>query len=121
MLETNKSFAAILNPTIDKPHNLEALEPWSASLASKLAEKEGISLSAAHWEVLETLRNHYQEYGPDASGRSLLHCLEVEFAEQGGKKYLYDLFPRGPINQACRIAGIPLPPHSNNASFGSVM
>jgi tRNA 2-thiouridine synthesizing protein E len=121
MLETTKSLAAILNPAIDKPNNLEMLEPWSESLANKMAEQEAITLTAAHWEVIESLRNHYQEYGPDASGRSLLHCLEVEFSEQGGKQYLYGLFPRGPVNQACRIAGIPLPPHSTDPSFGSSM
>lgn len=121
MLETSKSFAAILNPAIDKPRNLEALVPWSVSIATKQAEQEGIDLTPAHWEVIESLRNHFQEYGPDASGRSLLQCLEAEFSEKGGKQYLYGLFPRGPVNQACRIAGIPLPPHSSDPSFGSVM
>ena len=121
MLETNKAFAAILNPTVDRPHNLEALGSWSKAIANDLAAKEDITLTPAHWEVVEALRNHYQAYGPDANARSLLGCMESEFAERGGKKYLYDLFPRGPVNQACRIAGIPLPPHSTNPSFGSVM
>ena len=121
MIESNKMFAAILNPFIDKPQHLEALEPWSESIATKLAAEEGITLTPAHWEVIESLRNHYLEYGPDASGRSLLQCLKTEFFDHGGKKYLYDLFPRGPVNQACRIAGIPLPPHSSDSSFGSVM
>ena len=121
MLETNKKFAAILTPYIDKPHHMEALEPWSESIANMLAAQEGIILTPAHWEVIESLRNHYLEYGPDASGRSLLHCMKVEFFDHGGKKYLYDLFPGGPVNQASRIAGIPLPPHSKDNSFGSVM
>jgi len=121
MLETSKTLAAILNPAVDRPNNLQALEPWSESIAMKLAANEGITLTPAHWEVLEALRNHYQEYGPDSSGRSLLLCMDTEFADRGGKKYLYDLFPRGPVNQACRIAGLPVPPHSADPAFGSVM
>lgn len=121
MFETNKSFASIVAPSDDRPFNLEALGPWTKSMANELAAKEGITLTPAHWEVIDALRNHYQENGPDASGRSLLHCMEVEFADRGGKKYLYDLFPRGPVNQASRIAGLPLPPHSTDPGFGSVM
>jgi len=121
MPELNKTLASIFAPTVDRPCNLEALVPWSKSMAHELAAKEGITLTPAHWEVLDALRNHYQENGPDASGRSLLQCMAVEFADRGGKQYLYDLFPRGPVNQASRIAGLPLPPHSTDPSFGSVM
>ena len=121
MLEINKAFSAIVGTTHDRPFNLEALGPWSREIAQDMAAKEGISLTPAHWEVIEALRNHYQEYGSDANARSLLNCMESEFKDRGGKKYLYDLFPRGPVNQACRIAGLPLPPHSSDPAFGSVM
>lgn len=121
MQEVHKTFSQIIGPSVDRPFNLEALEPWSKNIAIDLASKEGITLTPAHWEVIEALRNHYQEYGPDANARSLMNCMESEFADRGGKKYLYDLFPRGPVNQACRIAGLPLPPHSTDPSFGSVM
>lgn len=121
MPELNKTFASIVSPSDDRPLNLEALGPWSKSIAIDLAAKEGITLTPAHWEVIEALRNHYQENGPDANARSLLQCMEVEFADRGGKQYLYELFPRGPVNQASRIAGLPLPPHSSDPSFGSVM
>ena len=121
MQELVKAFSEILGTSYDRPFNLEELDPWSEKIATDLAAEEGITLTPAHWEVIESLRNHYLEYGPDASGRSLLTCLKTEFFDHGGKKYLYDLFPRGPVNQACRIAGIPLPPHSSSDSFGSVM
>jgi tRNA 2-thiouridine synthesizing protein E len=121
MQEINKTFNEIFSSSYDKPFNLEALDPWSKDIAIENAKKEGISLTPAHWEVIEAIRNHYQEFGLEANARSLLKRMEVEFDEFGGKKYLYDLFPRGPVNQACRIAGLPLPPHSVSPSFGSVM
>jgi len=121
MLEITKAFANVAGSSYDRPYNLEALGPWSESIAKELAEKEGITLTPAHWEVIEALRNHYQEFGLEANARSLLKRMEIEFEALGGKKYLYDLFPHGPVNQACRIAGLPLPPHSSDPAFGSVM
>jgi tRNA 2-thiouridine synthesizing protein E len=121
MLDASKGFGEIAIPFYDKPNNLEVLDPWSKEIAIELASTEGIVLTPAHWEVIDTLRNHYQEFGPDANGRSLLKCMETEFFDHGGKKYLYELFPRGPVNQATRIAGLPLPPHSTDIAFGSVM
>lgn len=121
MQEINRIFENITGPSYDRPYNLEALGPWSESIARELAAKEGIMLTPAHREVIDALRNHYQEYGPNANARSLLQCMETEFASRGGKQYLYYLFPRGPVNQACRIAGLPLPPHSSDPAFGSVM
>lgn len=121
MSELEKVFENIASGSYDRPHNLEALDPWSKDIAIKLAKLEGITLTPAHWDVIEALRNHYQEFGLEANARSLLKRMEVEFEELGGKKYLYDLFPRGPVNQACRIAGLPVPPHSTDPAFGSVM
>lgn len=121
MPDIESVFANIVSSTYDRPHNLEALDLWSKDIAIELAQKESITLIPAHWEVIDALRNHYQEFGLEDNARSLLKRLEVEFDELGGKKYLYDLFPRGPVNQACRIAGLPLPPHSSDPSFGSVM
>jgi len=121
MLDTNHTFENLSGTSYDRPLNLEVLGSWSNKLAEELAAKEGIELTPAHWDVIEALRNHYQEYGPVSTGRSLLQCMESEFIERGGKKYLYSLFPRGPVNQASRIAGLPLPPHSSDPAFGSVM
>lgn len=121
MLKINQTFGEVIGTSYDRPFNLEALAPWSKSIALELAAHEGITLTPEHWEVLEALRHHFQANGLANSGRSLLHCMEVEFADAGGKKYLYDLFPHGPVNQACRIAGLPVPPHSIDRSFGSAM
>jgi tRNA 2-thiouridine synthesizing protein E len=94
---------------------------WSEQIAQDLAGEEGITLSKEHWDVINFLRDHYQRCGPCPNGRAVLGLLEDNFSQQGGKKHLYHLFPRGPVVQACKIAGLPLPPYSADASFGSVM
>lgn len=120
MLDINQTIAAAERSSGDMPCNLEELEPWSEDIAREISAKEGITLTPEHWEVVCFMRDHYEECGLASSGRTLLHCLEEEFAEQGGRKYLYRLFPGGPVSQGSRIAGLPLPAYSSDKSFGTV-
>ena len=97
------------------------LEDWSEQIAQKLAGEEGITLSKEHWEVINFLRDYYLRCGPCPSGRAVQGLLEENFAQQGGRKYLYQLFPRGPVVQAYKIAGVPLPAYATDLHFGGVM
>ena len=107
--------------TSDDPLGLlSALGEWNDEIAQQNAEEEGIVMTDEHWEVVRLLRNHYRLNGHDLSGTRLLAALSEPFGTRGGKKRLYELFPGGPISQGCRIAGIPLPPYSQDPSFGSV-
>lgn len=99
---------------------LGELDDWSVSMAEEIAREEGIQLTNAHWEVIHLLRENYRHHGLAPHARQLLCGLEERFGREGGRKYLYRLFPRGPVSQACRIAGLPLPPYSSDPSFGSV-
>ena len=116
MLDINQAIANNVDPT----GNMAGMPEWSETLGREIAEQEGIALADAHWEVVHYLRGYYMQCGMPRSGTSLLRCLEDHFSARGGKKYLYELFPRGPVSQAGRIAGLPLPPYSRDASFGSV-
>lgn len=99
---------------------LAELEPWTRDLAEQLAGEEEITLTDEHWDIVHFLREQYRENGPMTSGPRLLRLLEERYAAQGGGKYLYQLFPKGPVSQASKIAGLPLPPYSRDRSFGSV-
>ena len=96
------------------------LPKWSESMAREIAGKEGITLTDEHWEVIHLLRDHYRVHGNNLSGTHLLRALEEPFGNRGGRKHLYQLFPGGPVNQGCKLAGLPTPPYSKDPSFGSV-
>jgi len=51
-----------------------------------------------------------------------LHDAPKEFFHpEGGLKYLYGLFPNGPVSQGCRLAGLRPPPGAQDQGFGSAV
>lgn len=100
-------------------HLLDAAR-WSPLLANKLAEADGLQLEEDHWQVIFCLREMYRVLGPDWTARQITRQLEKDFISAGGRRFLYQLFPRGPLTQGCRLAGLPLPHGTLNLSFGSV-
>ena len=119
MYDINKAVTHESLARIDPEGHLLDLERWSPRVARRHAEEEGISLSEEHWAVVYCLRERYRVQGPARSARELAREMDREFASEGGRRYLYQLFPRGPIMQASRIAGVPLPPGTLDLSFGS--
>ena len=90
--------------------NLLELHRWNAHLAKRMADKEGIFLTEAHWEVLNFLREFYFTYGVTPMVKILIKYMAEDLGpERASKAYLYDLFPKGPSRQGSRIAGLPEP------------
>ena len=104
----------------DPEGHLVGLEVWNKAVAEKHASKEGVTLSPGHWEVLGFLRDHVRRHGPARHARELGDALEKRFGDKGGRKYLYQLFPGGPVGQGSRIAGLPVPADAADESFGSI-
>jgi len=121
MLDINKALSNPLHYDLDPDGNLSELPQWSPLYANQLAESEDLQLTDEHWEVIYYLRERYRVHENEDSARIILRELEETFCYNQGRAYLYHLFPQGPVSQASRLAGLPLPPHAHDLSFGSVM
>lgn len=119
MLDINKTITDPDQLSRDPEGHLYGLAPWSRAIAQGLAREEGLGdLSGMQWRVIYRLRSQYRKNGRAQSARQLMHAIEPEFAEEGGRRYLYSLFPQGPVSQGSRLAGVPAPPYSGDTAFG---
>ena len=84
------------------------LDDWSEDVAMAQAEREGLELSPAHWEVIAFLRAYYEEHRVQAQVRVMIrHFAQVWGPERGNNHHLHDLFPAGgPQKQGNRLAGL---------------
>lgn len=83
---------------------------WSRALAEAMAARDGVALSAEHWEILEFLRGYHDRFAMAPPMRLLVKELGRQFGpDKASSRYLYLLFPDGPAKQACRYAGLPRP------------
>ncbi|MGD8560872.1 MAG: TusE/DsrC/DsvC family sulfur relay protein [Gammaproteobacteria bacterium] len=105
----------------EKESRLKEVHGWNRGKSEQAAQQEGIELTEEHWKVIVFLRKHYVEDGPSESGRDLAQLLDKEFEKEGGLRYLYTLFPDGPVTQGSRVACLPIPPNSEDDSFGTAM
>ncbi|MGO9444470.1 MAG: TusE/DsrC/DsvC family sulfur relay protein [Thiobacillaceae bacterium] len=100
--------------------NMYELPHWSPEIVQDLALKNGLGeLSAMQWRVIHSLRTAYQKDGNAKSAYHALRALAKAFATEGGGRYLYRLFPLGPVTQGSRLAGLPKPSYSSDPSCGS--
>ncbi len=94
----------------DEEGYLANLSDWSQDLAEAMAKEDGCDLSENHWEVVNFLREYYEEYQIAPAVRVLTKAIGKRLGkEKGNSKYLYELFPYGPAKQACKYAGLPKP------------
>jgi len=79
-------------------------------VAKIMAKADNCDLTESHWEVINFLREYYEEYQIAPAVRVLTKAIGKKLgADKGNSKYLYELFPYGPAKQACKYAGLPKP------------
>ena len=94
----------------DEEGYLVNLADWSEDVANAIAAEEKVDMSASHWEVVNFLRDYYNEFQIAPAVRVLTKAIGKKLGpEKGNSQYLYELFPYGPAKQACKIAGLPKP------------
>ena len=91
---------------VDEEGYLANLNDWEKDVATVMAKEDGIDLSEDHWEIINFLREYYEEYQIAPAVRVSTKAVGKKLGkDKGNSKYLYELFPYGPGKQACKFAG----------------
>lgn len=95
---------------------------WSRESAQSAAKSEGLELTEIHWRVVRALQEYYAQHeAPTMNVRELHDALDEHFHAEGGIKYLYMIFPKGPLAQGCLLAGLQPPGGGQDKGFGSAV
>lgn len=107
-------------PASGFPH---APQDWTPDEAARVAGEEGLAMGPDHWEAVRALQEYFARHAgdPGFKARVLHDALEEKFHHKGGLRFLYTLFPGGPVAQGCRVAGLKVPWLAVDRNFGSVM
>jgi TusE/DsrC/DsvC family sulfur relay protein len=85
-------------------------EEWNEDIALSIAEDLGLEMNDQRWEIVHIIREHYELCQAVPEARTLLKKLrERHGVETATRKYIYELFPYGYGQQACKIAGMRKP------------
>ncbi len=91
---------------LDADGYLLNLDSWDAHVAEQLAKMEGIEdLAGEHWKLIAAIRLHYERH------RVSPLCHDILTEAGLTKKDIYRLFPSAGYRSACKLAGLPKPPH----------
>lgn len=95
---------------LDKDGYLIDLADWDEHVATSLAFQNDITLVAAHWEVINLLRNFYNRHQMSPPNRALVNLVKRDLGVDKGKSiYLMKLFGGSPAKTASKISGLPKP------------
>ena len=97
---------------IDRDNEGFLLDPqaWNEEIAVELARQDSIELTVHHWSVVRFIRQFYEDRQTVPEARALLSFLKQEISEEvATRRYVYQLFPYGYGQQACKIAGMRKP------------
>jgi tRNA 2-thiouridine synthesizing protein E len=119
LLEAIRESGPGLSKDPEFPH---APAGWTRAAAVLSARQEGHQLGDDHWEAVRALQQYFAQHEAiNLNLRELHDALNEKFHNKGGLKYLYQLFPGGPVAQGCRFAGLKAPAGAIDKGFGSVV
>ena len=92
----------------DDNGNLVNYQDWDKDVGQALATIEAIELTQEHWDVLEYLRDEFQNNnGNQPMERQINKDMGKRWGKTVSSKDLYRLFPLAPSKQGNRVAGLP--------------
>ncbi len=84
------------------------------------AKETGVHLTDKHWEAIDFIQKFYDYHENEALKVSdYNNALQGKYSLQGGLKYLYTLFPHGPVKTITELTGISVN-NIQDQSMGSV-
>lgn len=95
----------------DNGHLLDYLS-WDKEVATTLAKADNFILKKQHWDIINLVRKIYLETNTSPPMRLLIKAIKINLTEDiANSRYLYQLFPDGPVRLSCKYAGLPKPKH----------
>ena len=92
---------------------LQHMEEWSEDFTKRIAERDDIKLYNDHWELIYYFREYYEEHMTNPTMHMLVKELgpknKSHHEQKEYEKHIYRLFPRDPVHEICKLAGLPLP------------
>lgn len=87
---------------------LTNLDDWSEDVAVYLSERDNVTLTDAHWQIINLVRGYYREHGITPNLRTLQKLLRDQFGDR--QEGMLDIFDYADAaKQAARYAGTPKP------------
>jgi len=100
----------------------DAPSDWQIEQATQMASDRGLKLTPDHLDLIRALQQFFSRHSEQQINFRELHdALDERFHSRGGLKYLYEIFPGGPVAQGCELAGLKVPPGAKDLSYGSVV
>lgn len=95
-------------PDLDEEGYLIDPSSWSETLAQEFASQENILLTEDHWDAIRFMRDYFAEHQVAPDVRHVMKHLAVRLGAESRNR-IFELFPYGYVQQACRIAGMKRP------------
>jgi TusE/DsrC/DsvC family sulfur relay protein len=83
-------------------------EAWNDEIAFELAAEERLELTEGYWPILHFMRDYWRENQVAPDVRHVVGFLASDHGldKKVAKDQLFELFPYGYVQQACKIAGM---------------
>ena len=82
-------------------------DDWNEAWALEIARHENINLTEEHWSVLRFMRDFLAQHQVAPDARFVIRHLTEKHG--AGRNRLFELFPYGYVQQACKMAGMRRP------------
>jgi tRNA 2-thiouridine synthesizing protein E len=83
---------------------------WHHGLIEAFAAEDGLELTPERYAIIHYIRAYFEENLSVPEARTLLrHLRDTWGKDKATRRYLYQLFPRGYGQQACKFAGMRKP------------